>query len=430
MSDEENTKSTDGMEGLPNLWVHSRRPLPAGQGEVARYVVDPRQAAQFVEWLDRRYAPPVVSDGGPAKVAELHDELYLARKSRDEYRNCLEAINGWLVRDGHIPRPVNLIHVTGPVHTLSTEVAGLRRQLTDADRHAQEVRADRDTAKGLLDAYRPVVSAAKAWLDADGKGAGPIIAVQDLKAALRTLARKEGAAEVPVQWRKVGDLHGGGAMYAADPPAPGMADVHVVAPASGQPEPDRPVTTVTIPAQAALHALDALQRMDALEDDDARGKAYEAAWTAINDAVNAQDALPVVSGGIPVQDESPEALKAAIRALRIELATVRESARQAASLRATVERQRDEAVVERDRWRKRAKRQRRRADETAVRLKAAHEDFDELSENLVASRAVVRALQLKLRDAPASPLEGPWSDADAPPVVSPTPDAPGAVEGL
>ena len=45
---------------------------------------------------------------------------------------------------------------------------------------------------------------------------------------------------------------------------------------------------VSIPAQAAVVALDALEQMDALEGDEVRAKGYEAAWGAISGAINAQ----------------------------------------------------------------------------------------------------------------------------------------------
>jgi hypothetical protein len=70
-----------------------------------------------------------------------------------------------------------------------------------------------------------------------------------------------------------------------------------------------------------------------------------------------------LSGGLPVQDESPEALKAAIIALRRDLEKTRASANAALDSAAACARQRDEAQAERDRWRKRAKRRLRQRDE-------------------------------------------------------------------
>ena len=117
-------------------------------------------------------------------TAEAADELYLARKSRDEYRNCLEAIEGWLVRDGHTPHRVGVLSVTGPVHKLSVEVADLRAGMA--------------SAKALLGAYRPVVSAAKAWREEGLSGSQRTTANNVLRAAVDALAALVDATpEVP-----------------------------------------------------------------------------------------------------------------------------------------------------------------------------------------------------------------------------------------
>ena len=59
---------------------------------------------------------------------------------------------------------------------------------------------------------------------------------------------------------------------------------------------------VSVPVQAAVVALDALERMDSLEDDELCAKGCEAAWAAINGAVNVQMPLPTSTS----REQKPE----------------------------------------------------------------------------------------------------------------------------
>jgi len=69
------------------------------------------------------------------------------------------------------------------------------------------------------------------------------------------------------------------------------------------PQDDAP-PVVSIPADAALRALDALERTASLEDDEVRAKGYEAAWDAITAAIEAQAPLRGPSSG-PQSAEQP-----------------------------------------------------------------------------------------------------------------------------
>jgi hypothetical protein len=126
-------------------------------------------------------------DAAAEEVTKLRDKLDLTRKGRDEYRNVLEAINGWLVRDGHIPHRVGVLSVTGPVHELLAEVKKLRQQVIDRDnvirtgeRALQDAIAagnrkvtDRESMIHNLTGAWNVIEAAKAWR-AVFKERGPI----------------------------------------------------------------------------------------------------------------------------------------------------------------------------------------------------------------------------------------------------------------